>query len=123
MANGEDAPDERRLRRRYVAAAAAVVLFALALRVLYVATARIDQPVYGDGLHYLVYAINLVQHGVYSSSAPGGVLVPDSYRAPGFPLLIAAGLSLGGGDFGAAIHFVQYTQALLGAATVLLAML
>ncbi len=123
MADRASAPEERNLQRRYLVAAAVVVLFALALRVLYVATVQIDQPIYGDGLHYFVCAVNLVQHGVYSSSAPGGVLVPDSYRAPGFPLLIAAGMVLGGGDSGAAIHFVQYTQALLGAATVLLAIL
>ena len=106
-----------RERRRFMLLAALVALFGLGLRLLYVFGARIDAPIYGDGMQYMAYAWNVVNHGVYSSSAQ---LVPDSYRSPAYPLLLAAGLAMGGNDLDSAVRYAQILQALLGAATVLL---
>lgn len=105
--------------QRFAIAAALVGLFGAALRALYVATAHIETLVYGDGLQYTVYALNLIHHGVFSSSPPGGELVPDSYRAPGFPLLLAGAVSLAGNDVELGMRYAQWLQVLIGAASVL----
>ena len=107
-------------RRRFVGAALLVGLLGLALRALYVATAQIDGLVFGDGLQYLVYAMNLLHHGVFSCTPPGaGEIVADSYRAPGFPLLLAAGQALAGDNVELGVRYAQYMQVVISSASVL----
>ena len=106
-------------RSRFALAAGLITLFGLALRLLYVLTARVDQPIYGDGLQYMVYAWNLLNHGVFSCSPAGSsIVVPDSYRGPGYPLFLAAALGLGGGDVDAGVRYARLGQVFLGAAGV-----
>lgn len=105
---------------RFVAAAALLGVFGAFLRALYVATAHIQTLVYGDGLQYTVYALNLIHHGIFSSSPPGSELVSDSYRAPGYPLLLAGALSLAGNDVDAGMRYAQWAQVVIGAASVVI---
>lgn len=99
-----------------------VTLLAFGLRWYYVATAMVIHPVRGDALHYVAYAWNLVHHGVFSSAAAHAeTVVPDSYRDPGYPVLVAVWMKLFSRQ---ALWYagVLMTQAILGALTVPLAM-
>lgn len=65
-----------------------VVAIAIALRWAFVATGQVPQPLRADAGEYAQCALNLVDHGVYSSSkqAPPP---PDSFRSPGYPVFLA----------------------------------
>jgi hypothetical protein len=94
----------------------------------------------GDSNDYVSYAWNLKQSDVFSSSPPGGDVQPDSYRGPGYPLFIAAVMSVAG-PFRMELHqvdaerlqlvaqpstwifLVYLMQSLIGAMTVALGML
>jgi len=63
-------------------------------RIVAIDTTVIDTPLRADAMDYYASAHNLVHHGVYSRSQatlidPGAKPVPDAYRPPGMPLLIA----------------------------------
>ncbi|KGI77244.1 ArnT family glycosyltransferase [Oleiagrimonas soli] len=100
-----------------------VALLAFIVRWYYVGAAVVDHPVRGDAVQYYTYAWNLVHHGVFSKVMPGGAaVVPDDYRDPGYPLFLALWMKwLGGGSIWYAV--VLMVQAMLGALTVLFAML
>lgn len=66
-----------------------VVVVAAALRIAFVAGADVQSPLRVDAGQYAQYAHNLVEHGIYSLSKDATPL-PDSFRSPGFPLLLAA---------------------------------
>ncbi|WP_250624062.1 ArnT family glycosyltransferase [Pinirhizobacter soli] len=100
-----------------------VTLFALWVRWYYVISAEVIQPVYlpqtrGDAADYYRYAWNLSHYGVFSSRLPGNESpISDSFRDPGYPLLMAAWMRV----FSAWEAFyaaMLLTQAALGAATV-----
>lgn len=103
-------------------------LLALVLRVYFVTHAHVlnlvdENSLRGDAVQYYRYAWNLVHRQVFSSAAPQApIAIPNSFRDPGYPILIAtimAGTS-GFADFYRAMVLVQ---ACLGAATVSLAVL
>ena len=104
--------------------AAGITLLALALRWYFVTVTVVISPIRGDAIQYFACAWNLAYHGVFSTSAPhAAVVVPDSFRDPGFPALLAVWLKLFG-DHGQGWYAgILRTQALLGALTVLLVML
>jgi 4-amino-4-deoxy-L-arabinose transferase-like glycosyltransferase len=107
---------------RFAATSVIVVMIGFALRLFYVLVAKVDAPIYGDGLHYVSYAWNLVNHGVYSSSsATASIAIPDSYRAPAFPMLLATSLWLANDDLTRAIFLTQVAQCFFGAATIAIA--
>lgn len=97
-------------------------MLAFLIRFYYINVVVIEHPNSGDSGSYYAYAWNLLHHGIFSKVYPGtGVPVPDSYRDPGYPLLIALVMWVKqGGDWYRALLFLQ---ALLGAATVVLAVL
>jgi hypothetical protein len=96
---------------------AGVVAIALFLRWYYVVTAMVVNPMRGDAVQYYYYAWNLLNHHVFSMANPGAALVPpDSYRAPGYPLLLAAWMDLVD-DFDLWFAAVILTQCVLGALT------
>lgn len=101
---------------------AGCALLAWMARHYYVDTVVIDGPIRGDAVAYFSYASNLAEHGVFSSARPGSgePLVPDSYRDPGYPFLVAALMRLLGGE--AWYPALLQLQAALGAATVGLAL-
>lgn len=101
-------------------------LLALFVRWYFVTHAQVLQPVYGDwgdAGHYYRYAWNLVHHGVFSSVAPGAAtLVPDSFRDPAYPALLALGMVITD-DFDRWYTLMIMAQVLLGAVTVTCAVL
>ena len=106
--------------RWWVVALLLIGFFALAFRWYYVAEAIIDTPIQGDAVQYHSYAWNLVNHGTFSQAKPGSpTAVADSFRDPGYPAFIAAWM-LALGDFPAWYPGVLYSQAVLGALTVVL---
>ena len=98
---------------------ACVALLAFAVRELFVLTTVVEAPIVGDIVEYVSYAWNLVHHGVYSHAMPdpGVVPSPDSYRMPGYPGLIALGMTWFPTHW---IAFVLQVQVVLGTATVVL---
>jgi len=124
-------------RRRRLLTLALLTVAALALRITFIDHSLldprqpitvdmliydIDQPVRADALQYLLYAVNLVRHGVFSRAAPSDdTPAPDAFRSPGYPLLLALFLLLGGntGFYPLALH----AQAVMGAAMVALTFL
>jgi 4-amino-4-deoxy-L-arabinose transferase-like glycosyltransferase len=74
-------------------------LLAMGFRCYYVIHAEVLQPVYqpnvhGDAVDYYNYALNIVRHGVYSKTPSPLPPVADSYRDPGYPLLLAGWMAL-----------------------------
>jgi hypothetical protein len=82
--------------------------------------AAIKNPAYcvtNDALGYLALASGLTGHGFFGMPGPGGALVADTLRTPGYPIFLAAvGLLPGNLVLNAAA-----AQLLLGALTALLA--
>lgn len=123
---------------RFFWASAAIVVLALALRLLYVFGAKVDAPIVGDINQYVLYGWNLVHGDVFSSSLPNaGPVRGDDYRGPGYPALIAASMLASGNSDLALVPVaggqlqlvamnarwivdVYVVQAMLGAITVLL---
>ncbi len=94
-----------------------VVAVAAALRGGFVATAQVQSPLRVDAGEYAQYAKNLVEQGVYSlaTTVPPP---PDSFRSPGYPLVLALCRLLGGD--GGWYSLAMVLQVVLGTATVLL---
>lgn len=96
------------------ACAAAVVFFALWFRLYFQATTHWDHPIRADAGQYYSIGWNLVNHGVFSMAHPSdSTPPPDSYRGPGYPLLVALCMQLGGEEHW--IGYLLFTQALMGA--------
>ncbi|UPG95687.1 ArnT family glycosyltransferase [Luteibacter aegosomatissinici] len=95
-----------------------VAVAAFLIRIWYANTTIVEDPLRGDALQYFKYAVNLVQHHVFSG-APTNVPMPppDTFRDPGYPALMAAtGAALGWGE--PFYHAMLLIQAALSAATV-----
>ncbi|MCB9877042.1 MAG: glycosyltransferase family 39 protein [Planctomycetes bacterium] len=93
-----------------------VVVIAAALRIGFVVGADVQAPLRADAGQYAQYAHNLVAHGVYSLDA-GSAPAPDSFRSPGYPLLLAACRLLAGDGW---YTLARWLQVALSTATVLL---
>ncbi len=65
-------------------------------RVTYNYNTVINKPVDKDALEYLTYAQNLKNYGVFSKSHTSDPQ-PDSYRAPGYPLILYLVIFFSGG--------------------------
>jgi hypothetical protein len=103
-------------RGRFLLLAVAITLLAFALRQSYLLGAQVDTPVAGDGLQYWHYAWNLVHHGVFSAQAPAASTpLADSWRSPGFPVLLAFCQRFGGE---ADIRWAQWLLVMLGSSLV-----
>jgi 4-amino-4-deoxy-L-arabinose transferase-like glycosyltransferase len=94
-----------------------VVLVALALRWAFVATAHVPNPLRADAGEYAQCAHNLVEHGVWSLSTQVPP-PPDSFRSPGYPLVLAACRVVAGETWYGAVRGLQVV---LGALTTLFA--
>ena len=102
-----------------------LALLAFAMREAYVLSAIVDGPIRGDIREYVAAAWNLVAHGTFSTTLPPGVPVPDSFRLPGYPWLIALGMTLFPQDpdwvrLGGWYPFVLQAQVVLGTLSVVL---
>jgi hypothetical protein len=105
-------------RRRFLIAFTVLTLFAWLLREYFVLAAVVEAPIRGDVRDYVAYAWNLLHHGVFSMASPSQVMpVPDGFRGPGYPLVLAAAMALKpepNGWYALMLH----AQAVIGAATV-----
>lgn len=68
---------------------------ALVIRVQYVRHTSIYQPIRADARQYVLYGYNLAHHGTFSREFPASAPSPDSFRLPGYPLVIALSLFTG----------------------------
>jgi 4-amino-4-deoxy-L-arabinose transferase-like glycosyltransferase len=111
------------VRLRFALGAGVVVLLACLVREYFVLATIVDIPIRGDIREYVIYALNLYRHGVFSVATPDtGIPTPDAYRSPGYPWLLALCMFLrprGDGWYALALQM----QVLLGTATVWLTML
>ena len=103
-------------KRQFLLLSAGVVLTAFALREWYVLASVLPNPTQGDVSSYLRYAQHMVLDGVFSQAENGAAVVPDAYRTPGYPLILAAIYRFTGmsGWFSA----VYQVQVVIGALTV-----
>jgi 4-amino-4-deoxy-L-arabinose transferase-like glycosyltransferase len=102
--------------RRFLLIALGLCLVGWALREMYLLGAVVAQPISGDSLEYWRYAWNLVHHGVFSLQAPSPQPpVPDAWRGPGLPVLLA--WCLHQGEDGALLRAQQWLV-LMGTALV-----
>lgn len=99
---------------------AVVVAVACVLRVGFVLETHVPQAIRADAAHYVQYATNLHEHGVFGLG-PAGDPQPDSFRSPGYPALLCLLRALFGADH--LYTAARLVQALLDTATVLLAFL
>jgi len=94
-----------------------IFLAALLIRIAYNLHTVIDQPIRADAVHYVNYGYHLAYHKTFSFAPQSDEQPkPDSYRSPGYPLLIALSYLLGGKK-----HFypiVLYIQAFLSSVMV-----
>ncbi|WP_456953671.1 hypothetical protein [Lysobacter sp. HA35] len=95
--------------------ALAVFVVALVVRVHFVTHAHVYPFDRGDAGQYLAYAWNLVRHGTFSGSVGDGPIIADAFRAPGYPVFLAAFLAKYGED---AYMPVLLAQSALGAMAV-----
>jgi hypothetical protein len=109
--------------RRFLLLAILVTAVALLLREQFILTMRVDVPIRGDIRQYVLYALNLYQQGVFSSATGTAPIVPDAFRGPGYPFLLAGTMWATRGDSVAWYPLALHTQAILGALTVLFATL
>ena len=72
-----------------------ITFLALLIRVKYVEQTEIYNPIRADAAQYVTYGYNLYYHGVFSKDFIEKPL-PDSYRSPGYPILISLAFKIGG---------------------------
>ena len=73
-----------------------VCVLALGFRLLFFDQLVLPNPVRADAREYAVYAYNLVTHGTYSKEYPAEAPQPDAWRSPGYPLVVALSMLIGG---------------------------
>jgi hypothetical protein len=104
-------------RRAYLFAAAAAALLAFILREWFVLTVWTPQPFAGDSAHYMRYAYNLIHSGVYSHGQ--GVITPDDFRTPGYPLFLTTLMSFASERPVTFVAIVRQAQVVVGTLTVI----
>lgn len=99
-----------------------VIAIGAFLRFQAVQNTEVIGPLRADAGQYVSYAMNTLNHGVYSKdqfNSPGAP-TPDAVRAPAYPIFLAAVLAT---SPGAPLVLIQYLQAALSTATILLSFL
>lgn len=108
--------------RKHVLPIVGVTLFAWLLREYFINATIVDLPIRGDVRDYVLYAVNLLQHGVFSHASPSAEApVPDAFRGPGYPWFLFAWMWLDQERWYAlALHAQAVVGALTATATILL---
>ena len=116
-------PAKPSTRRHATGVAVALLLLfgaGLYLRVEMVRHTTVERAIRADARDYYTYAVNLWLHGVHSLGDPRNPEpLPDARRNPGYPLFLQLFVELP--PTSATLNRVAMAQALLSAATVLLA--
>lgn len=125
------------MKKRWFAIVILSMIFSvgLFLRIQYIETTIIPNPIVADARQYVTYGYNIITHGIYSKELSNNPR-PDSFRSPGYPLIIAASMYFGGIEgyyqliiitqviissllvlltFFIGIHFMHYYYALIAA--------
>ncbi len=90
-----------------------VFLTGLLLRVEYLRLSEGEILIIRDAKQYVDYGRNLINYGVFSLNTTASLPQPDSFRSPGYPMLIAMAMRFGGEtNF---LTYLIFTQALLSA--------
>jgi 4-amino-4-deoxy-L-arabinose transferase-like glycosyltransferase len=90
---------------------------ALFIRFEYIKHTEAEIPIRGDAYQYYAYGFNLRHFGVFSHDTDRTQPIPDAFRSPGYPLLIAALIFIRG-DTGF-YSLLLYVQAILSALLVI----
>ncbi len=107
------------MKNRWLLIALLLIIFSIALliRIQYINTTIIPNPIVADARQYVIYGHNFIVHGIYSKEDTDNP-APDSFRSPGYPMFIALAF-LFGGDHGY-YPIVIMAQVLLSSLLVLL---
>jgi hypothetical protein len=73
-----------------------IFLVGLFIRIQYIETTIIPNPIVADAKQYVTYGHNIFSHGIYSKELSNNPR-PDSFRSPGYPIIIAAAMFIGRG--------------------------
>lgn len=92
--------------------------FAVFFRLEYLKHTEVEIPIRGDAYQYYAYGYNLRHFGIFSLSTHQAKPIPDSFRAPGYPLLVAT-LIFFMGDTGF-YPLILYVQSILSSLLVIL---
>ncbi len=106
----------RRITSSTVLILCSVFLVAVLLRFQYLQKTANDIHIAKDAEQYVNYGRNLARYQTFSQQDNNLSPIPDSFRSPGYPLLIAIAMKIGGES--SYLKWVVYTQALLSAALV-----
>ena len=101
---------------RQAVSVAAISLLALVIRLYYVHTAVVINPLRGDAVQYVIYAINMLDQHVFSLETTG-IPMPDGFRDPGYPTFLALLMTMAGRQQVFYLTALN-VQSLLSAATV-----
>lgn len=71
-----------------------IFVVALWIRIAYIQQTVINRPIVADARQYVIYGYNLAFNKTFSQEYPSDHPTPDSFRSPGYPLLIASVLKL-----------------------------
>jgi 4-amino-4-deoxy-L-arabinose transferase-like glycosyltransferase len=102
--------------RRQIVALVAIATLAFLVRIYYVHSAVIVDPIRGDAVQYMIYAINLLDHHVFSMQT-GATPLADGFRDPGYPAFLAALMKVAGRQQGFYLLTLN-VQSVISAATV-----
>jgi len=108
----------KRIATHHISIAMLIFIAAAMLRISYINSAIIENPIRADAAKYLSIAVNLLKYDTYShilSEAPS----PDSFITPGYPLFLTGILSITQ-DIEASYHTALFIQAILSAITAVL---
>ena len=72
-----------------------LTVVAFGIRFTYLTDVELDRPLRADAAKYVVYGMNLLSKGVFSSDINESPQ-PDSYRSPGYPLLLSSVMAIVG---------------------------
>lgn len=96
MGNHMSADDSTTDKRITILLVCLISVIALFIRVQYVNHTSIYRPIRADARQYVLYGYNLAHHGTFSQEFPASAPSPDSFRSPGYPMVIALAFLLGG---------------------------
>ena len=83
--------DNKNRRSQWFLLCFLISLFSLAvfIRFEYLKHTDVETPIRGDAYQYYAYGYNLRHFGIFSQNTDLAKPIPDSFRVPGYPLLIA----------------------------------